>query len=162
NPFHQASLLPDTLRNSGYATVFALDESRFANLDDTFGFDHLIMAPPGIIEFVAGTMYDTAGTNLLQLVPGMWRLMPHTAGNRALSESYLPSVYNARIKNAIRTATPDKPLFLVAHFCIAHVPFAPGPLHHESLSAEYADSPAAYRKAVSIASLQVDKTLNAL
>jgi hypothetical protein len=160
--FERTQLLPHTYRAQGYSTVFALDETRFANIDAGFGFDSVASPPPGLVEVVASTLFNSAGTNLVQLVPGAWRLLPHAAGNRALLGSYAPSAQGARIDAAIRAAAPDRPLFLMAHFCSAHVPFAAGRWHSEPLGGQYADSPRTYRKALHIADRQVARVLDTL
>lgn len=160
--FNRSLLLPATLRQQGYRTVFALDEVRFANIDREFGFDEVVTPPSGAIELIAGTLFDTAGTNLLQLVPGMAGLLPHVTGNRARHEGYVPTQQNQKIAHAIQATPATQPLLLVAHFTMPHIPFARGSWRRETLPAPYEDSPPAYRKALSIADRQVGATLDAL
>lgn len=154
--------LPHFLRDAGYTTAFALDEVRFANLDASFGFDHLIMPPPGAMELVAGSLLDTFGTNLLQLVPGSEHLLPHVIGNRALYHNYRPNLQNRKIGRVIARAPSDKPFLLVAHFCIAHVPFSNGVLDATPPPPLFHDSPALYRKALQVADAQIELTLRQL
>lgn len=160
--FKTDELLPHTLRDAGYTTAFALDEVRFANLDASFGFDHLIMPPPGTLELVAGNLLDTVGTNLLQVLPGSEFFLPHTVGNRALQHNYLPSLHNRKIGRIISSVPADRPLLLMAHFCIAHIPFANGPFHSTTPDAPFDDSPPGYRKALELADRQIERTLSQL
>jgi len=147
---------------NGYTTALAMDEARFANFDRGFGFDQVVSPPPGLSDFLVGTFLDTVGTNLLQFLPYSDYLMPHVAGNRAAAAVYLPAVFDRRVGRAIRSSDSHKPLFLVSHYCIAHVPFALPAKEAEPLPAPYEDSPASYRAAVAVADGQVSKLLSEL
>lgn len=149
------------LGRHGYTSLFAMDESRFANFDRDFGFDKVVSPPAGAVDFLVGTFLDTAGTNLLQLVPHADRLMPHIAGNRAASNIYQPHIHSKRLSRAINSLDHQRPWFLVSHFCMAHWPYARG----ESLmppASPFEDSPGNYRQALSIADSQVTKLLSQL
>src|SRR5688572_29016661 len=86
--FDRGPTLAHRLREHGYATLFAIDDVRFANIDHSFGFDHVATPAVGILDFLLGTVYDTVGTNLFQLLPFADRAMPHVAGNRAAATIY--------------------------------------------------------------------------
>lgn len=155
-------LLPQRLKSSGYSTIFGLDEVRFATIDKDFGFDEVISPPSGVVELLAGTLLDTAGTNLIQLIPGSHVVMPHVAANRALHDSYVPGTQVRKISSSVRSIDPTRPLFLLAHFTMPHTPFARGRWPAEDLSDDFADSPPQYRKALSIADTQVASLLHNL
>ncbi|QOW21544.1 sulfatase-like hydrolase/transferase [Novilysobacter avium] len=111
------------LKDAGYTTMFAMDESRFANFDQGYGFDTLVTPPPGVFDFLVGDFLDTIGTNLAQLLPYADVWMPHVAGNRAAATIYRPAAHDNRLARAVAAADSQKPLFLVSHYCIAHVPY---------------------------------------
>lgn len=156
------SSIAHLLREQGYTTIMAMDESRFANFDRDYGFDIVASPPPGTVDFIAGSLLDTVGTNLFQLVPGARLLMPHTAGNRAASSIYVPYLHDARVADAIEAAPADKPMFLISHFCIAHSPYVRSSDDSGSTPYPYADSPAKYRNALGVADQQVAHLLEHL
>ncbi len=45
----------DALRDAGYHTVYSTDEVRFANIDETYGFDQVVTPPIGASDFLIGT-----------------------------------------------------------------------------------------------------------
>ena len=47
--------IADVLRTAGYRTVYSTDEVRFANIDESFGFDEVITPPIGAADFILGT-----------------------------------------------------------------------------------------------------------
>ncbi len=51
--------LPQHLRTHGYRTAYAIDEVRFSNIDESYGFDQAITPPIGSSDFIVGTMSDT-------------------------------------------------------------------------------------------------------
>ena len=44
--------LGDVLREAGYRTIYSTDEVRFANFDETYGFDQVVTPPIGAADFV--------------------------------------------------------------------------------------------------------------
>lgn len=160
--FSREHLLPAALRKHGYATLYGIDEVRFSNINSDFGFDTILSPPPGAVEIVVGTLSDTIGMSLFQLMPGADRLIPHFAGNRALRDSYAPSVRVRQLTRAIHSTPGTQPLFLATHLCIAHSPFAAGQWQTQSLTEELQDSPPGYQKALEIADMQVEGLLDAL
>lgn len=155
-------VLPHVLRTHGYRTIFSLDEVRFANIDEHFGFDILAGPPAGVVELTSTALANTAGTNFAQLIPGLSVLFPHTSGNRALHDAYVADIQTERIARATRRVSPQDPMLLVAHFTMPHTPFARGKWHKEILDPDYTDSPPGYRKAVSVADLQIQSLLETL
>lgn len=160
--FSRDGLLPAVVRGHGYTSIFGLDEVRFANIDESFGFDQVVTPKAGALELVFGTVYDTSGTNLLQLVPGVWRLLPHISANLALKGGYNPKIQNMKLRSAIASAPDNKPLLFLAHFCTAHIPFATGPWGGEPLGGKYSDSPLGYQKSLADVDRQVAATINDL
>lgn len=156
--FDNQGSIAHLLSKQGYETLFAMDEARFANFDRGFGFDQIVTPPPGVVDFVAGALLDTAGTNLLQLLPYADRLLPHVAGNRAAASTYRPEVHSARLARAVDSLDRNQPWLLVSHFCMAHWPYARGSILTAPPS-PFGDSPNNYRAALSVADSQVDQLL---
>src|SRR5690606_2890162 len=80
-------ILPHVLRTHAYRTIFSLDEVRFANIDEHFGFDILAGPPAGVVELTSTALANTAGTTFAQRLPGLSVLFPHTRGTRALHDT---------------------------------------------------------------------------
>jgi hypothetical protein len=57
--------LPDALQGRGYRTIYATDEVRFANIDQSFGFDQLVTPPIGASDFLLGYAGDMPLVNLV-------------------------------------------------------------------------------------------------
>ena len=147
-------MIPHLLKREGYSTVFAMDESRFANFDQGYGFDVLATPPPGIMDFVIGDIFDTLGTNLAQLLPRSDSWMPHIAGNRAAATNYSPTAHDSRVRRALSGIDKERPLFFVSHYCIAHLPYI--------LGSESDTIPQRYASALRVADIQVGDVLESL
>ncbi|MFT3762562.1 MAG: sulfatase-like hydrolase/transferase [Pseudoxanthomonas sp.] len=122
--FSQGNTLAWMLRHNGYHTLFAMDESRFANFDQSFGFDETVTPRVGALDFVIGSGFDFLGTNLLLTTPGVNELFGYVYGNRAAFRTYRNGDHPKKVIDAIRTAPASKPLFLVSHLCLPHWPYA--------------------------------------
>lgn len=152
--FDSRSTLAWALKERGYTTMLAMDESRFANFDSTFGFDTTVAPNVGALDFVIGSSFDLLGTNLLFAVLPASEMLSHVQGNRAAYRSYLDSDHPARVVRALKGADQSKPLFLVSHLCLPHWPYLPGgvnasPEFGSVLSdPRYADSPTQYLRAL--------------
>jgi hypothetical protein len=113
--------LADALRDAGYSTIYSTDEVRFANIDESYGFDELITPPIGASDFVLGTANDLPLPNLLSATPlGAW-LFPHTFANRAAHVTYRPDRFAKRLFHSLDF---DKPTFLAIHLTLAHWPYS--------------------------------------
>lgn len=162
NLYRKDASIAHRFAKSGYTTALAMDEARFANFDRGFGFDEVISPPPGVADFLIGTFLDTVGTNLLQFLPYSDYFMPHVAGNRAASSVYRPAAFDNKIARAIRSADERKPLFLVSHYCIAHIPYVAVKEPMPALPVPYQDSSPTYRAAIAVADGQVSTLLSHL
>ncbi|MDN6871353.1 sulfatase-like hydrolase/transferase [Pseudomonas citronellolis] len=113
-------LLPNDLRQAGYRTVFAIDERRFANIDESFGFDEVVGPRLGVLDFVLQAASDTPLTNiLLQTKLGRF-ILPYSYINSASYANYSADEF---VSSVISAARVDKSLFLAVHFESAHFPF---------------------------------------
>lgn len=113
-------LLPFALRDQGYHTVFALDERRFANIDESFGFDRVVGPGLGVLDFVLQGVNDTPLTNLLLQTPWGRYLLPYSYINVASHTNYSA---NAFVDRVLQAAETEIPLFLAVHFESAHFPY---------------------------------------
>jgi len=114
--------LPIILRQHGYETIFAMDETRFSNMDKDFGFDEIVTPPVGLNDFLLGTFNDFPMSNLLVNTRiGKW-LFPYSYGNRPAFITYRPASFLKLLQYALPQQR-DKPLFLAVHFCLPHYPY---------------------------------------
>jgi len=118
---HEGDTVGDTLRARGYHSVYATDEVRFANFDQSFGFDQLITPPVGASDFLLGTAGDLPLVNLLARTRlGSW-LFPGNHANRAAYVSYSPAQFVGRLD---RELIVDRPSFLAIHLTLSHWPYS--------------------------------------
>lgn len=152
--FDSRSTLAWVLKEKGYTTMLAMDESRFANFDSTFGFDTTIAPKVGALDFVIGGSFDLLGTNLLFTVLPASEMLSHVQGNRAAYRSYLDSDHPEKVVRALRGVDESKPLFLVSHLCLPHWPYVSGGVHDDREfgsvlgTSQFADSPTQYLRAL--------------
>lgn len=148
------------LKKLGYTTMLAMDESRFANFDGSFGFDKTIVPKVGAIDFVVGGSFDLFATNLVLAAIPPTDALSTIQGNRAAYRSYRTDDHPERMIAGLRQTPSSAPLFLVSHLCLPHWPYLPGGLKKDSSLAwvntvpGYADSPMQYLRAVAEADLQ--------
>jgi hypothetical protein len=123
--------LADELRDAGYRTVFAMDEVRFAPIDETLGFDQLIGPPIGAHDFLLATIADVPITNVLVNSPLGGRLLPTLYANRTAAVSYEPESFDEMLWDGLET--DGRPLFFAVHFTLPHYPvyWASAPRTHE-------------------------------
>jgi arylsulfatase A-like enzyme len=119
--FHH-SLLPEILQQHGYETIFATDETRFSNIDESYGFDRTISPPVGFNDFLLGTLNDFPLSNfVVNTSLGKW-MFPHSYGNRAVFITYNPDSFLKMLQPQLERSRA-KPLFLAVHFCLPHFPY---------------------------------------
>lgn len=112
--------LPEILASNGYRTVYAIDETRFSNLDTTYGFDQMIAPPIGASDFLIGFFGDTPLSNILANTRLGRFLFPYIHGNRAIAHAYDPDTFIERLD---RELTFEEPTFLATHLTLAHWPY---------------------------------------
>lgn len=117
-----SSTLPTLLRQEGYETIYATDETRFSNIDEQYGFDHIVTPPIGLADFLIGTFNDFPLSNLIVNTSlGKW-LFPYSYANRPVFHTYDPDTFLNYVEQ-ILSRKRSKPLFLVIHFCLTHYPY---------------------------------------
>ena len=113
--------LADALRGAGYRTIYATDEVRFANFDESFGFDQMIMPPVGAADFVLGFGGDMPLVNLVAPTAlGHW-LFPSSHANRAVYVTYDPQQFLDRLDGELEIEGPS---FVKIHLTLAHWPYS--------------------------------------
>jgi hypothetical protein len=116
----EGQTLADALRDKGYRTVYSTDEVRFANIDQSFGFDELITPPIGAADFLLGYAGDIPLVNLVAATSGGGRLFPSNHANRAANVTYRPGHFVDRLASEL---TIDGPSFITIHLTLAHWPY---------------------------------------
>ena len=112
--------IADVLRTAGYRTIYSTDEVRFANIDESYGFDEVITPPIGASDFIIGTYNElplasvVINTRLGQL------LFPFSYGNRGAAQVFEPKTYLSRLDRELEF---DRPTFLIVHLTAAHWPY---------------------------------------
>jgi arylsulfatase A-like enzyme len=114
--------LPALLRAQGYKTIYAMDETRFSNMDKNFGFDKIITPPAGFNDFLLGTFNDFPLSNLvINTRVGHW-LFPYSYANRPAYITYQPDSFLHLLQPEL-AQNRNKPLFIAVHFCLPHFPY---------------------------------------
>lgn len=112
--------LADRLRAAGYGTAYAIDDARYSNIDEAFGFDRVVSPPIGAADFIVGKLADLPLSNLLANTSvGAW-LLPNVYGNRAVAALYRPNTF---VEWLDRSVDFDRPTFLAVHLTLAHWPY---------------------------------------
>lgn len=114
------SNLARTLGEDGYHTVYAMDERRFSNLDESFGFDAVVGPRVGAVDFVVHPLMDTPITNLVLQWPGSKYIFPWSWNNVAAYSSYSKKLFVDEVVSNVKAGVPN---FVVVHFETAHFPF---------------------------------------
>ena len=153
---YEGDTLGDALQTRGYHTVYATDEVRFANLDQTFGFNQLITPPIGASDFMLGKAGDLPLVNLLSPTRLAGFLFPSSHANRAAAVTYRPGSFVARLD---RELAVDQPTFLFTHLTLSHWPYSWAGLPQPSTPQDYR---AAYRYAIAEVDRQFAAVLRTL
>jgi len=144
---HEGDTLGDALRQHGYRAVYATDEVRFANFDESFGFDQLITPPVGAADFLLGYAGDMPLINLVASTIAGGVLFPSNHANRAAFVTYRPDHFLRRLE---RELVVDGPSFLTIHLTLAHWPYAWAGMTQPNVPEEY-------RNAYALAVAEVDR-----
>lgn len=123
--FNWENTLPNKLRHEGYETIFATDETRFSNIDQSFGFNKVVTPPTGFNDFLLGNLNDFPIANLLVNTPIGKYLFPHSYGNRPVITTYDPNSFLNFLTPTLAESR-TKPIFLAIHFCLPHYPYSWG------------------------------------
>jgi Sulfatase len=112
--------LADALRSAGYRTVYATDEVRFSNIDESYGFDRIVGPRMGSSDFMISFFGDTPLSNLLVNTRFGDLLFPELHGNRAAKLVYDPDTFVRDLERNLDFSTPT---FLAVHLTLPHWPY---------------------------------------
>jgi len=113
-------LLSHDMKGAGYQTIFAIDERRFCNIDEEFGFNHVIGPKAGLLDFLVQRYNDTPLSNMLLQFEVSRIFFSHSYMNVASHNNYNPA---AIVKGISTHLGGEQPLFLATHFLAAHYPY---------------------------------------
>lgn len=152
---------------AGYATLYGMDETRFANIDAEYGFHDVASPGFGVGEIATGMIGDSVLSNLFSLLPVSRWLLPDIFGNRALAPLYRPEAFSRRLSAGLSNVPADKPLFLYVHFCAAHWPYIASHLYEPDQvsampSGDYSDAEINYLRGLHVVDGQVGRLLEQL
>jgi Sulfatase len=143
------------LKAQGYQTIFGIDERRFCNIDESFGFDQIAGPDRGLLDFVLQHVNDTPMTNLLmQTELGRWAL-PFSDTNVAAHGGYNGGRFVERVLGSINN---HQPLFLAVHFESGHFPF----ITHRSAHVDEENFLQKHVMATSVADAQLTQLMQGL
>lgn len=151
-------LVGQELRSLGYRSVYAIDERRFNNIDESFGFDAVVGPSAGVLDFALQPFNDTPLTNpLLQTRLAHW-LLPYSRLNAASAANYDADGFVDEIARAIDSPAP---VFLAVHFLSGHYPFS---TRHASTAYPAVPNPirAHHVEALTAVDAQVGRLMNRL
>ncbi|MCD6039800.1 MAG: Arylsulfatase [Gammaproteobacteria bacterium] len=114
--------LEKSLKQQGYETFYATDDRRYNNLNEQFGFDHVVGPPTGFNDFLLGSINDFPFSHLLIPTPLGKILFPYSYANHDVSISFSPDNFLQLIRQALHRRQ-NKPVFLAVHFNISGYPF---------------------------------------
>ncbi len=114
--------LPLSLKKAGYETIFGTDDTRFNNVNESYGFDSIISPPMGLNDFLIGSLNDFPLSNLLIPTVIGKILFPYNFANHGTAATYSPKNYLEMINDRLHGRS-EKPLFLSIHFTLSHWPF---------------------------------------
>ena len=110
----------DVLRVSGYRTVYSTDEVRFANFDESFGFDQAVTPRIGASDFIIGTYNELPLASLVINNRIGKLLFPFSYGNRGVATMFEPGTFVQRLAHEVSF---DQPTLFISHLTAAHWPY---------------------------------------
>ena len=109
------------LKSQGYTTIYAQDERRFNNIDQSYSFETIIGPPANAAEFILANLANLPQMALASNISLINEIFPYIKANRAAYVTYEPSDFNNKIKKQISISS--SPIFLATHFTLPHYPF---------------------------------------
>jgi len=112
--------IADMLATSGYKTVYATDEVRFANIDRSYGFDQVITPPIGAADFLIGQVGDLPLANVVANTRLGGFLLRYLHANRGIAFLYRPETFVDRLRHELPGSAP---VLAAIHLTVAHWPY---------------------------------------
>jgi hypothetical protein len=117
---HISPTLGDVLREAGYRTIYSTDEVRFANFDESYGFDQVVTPPIGAADFVLGNYNELPLVSVIANTRlGQW-LFPYSYANRGAATLFQPQTYLSRLEREV--SFEEAPTLFIAHLTASHWP----------------------------------------
>ncbi|ACJ29398.1 Conserved hypothetical protein [Shewanella piezotolerans WP3] len=112
--------LLNALHSNGYHSSYAMDERRFNQIDESYGFKSTAGPKIGAADAFISSFADLPYINILLNHPYSGYAFPYLHNNRAYGKAYQPNLFN---KEVIKTLSTDTPNLLAVHFCQLHWPY---------------------------------------
>ena len=126
-------ILPDILRRHGYQTFLGLNERRFSNIDENYGFQTVVGPKAGMSDFLMSGLSDIPVVNILSQFEFSKYVFPYVRSNRALLHSYQPEHFTSDIKSHLNASSSVSPVFSLIHFTEPHYPYWPVDKNNDAL-----------------------------
>ena len=110
----------EELHKNGYHTSYAMDERRFNQIDQSYGFKTAIGPKIGAADAFITNFADLPYINILLNHPYSGIIFPYLHNNRAYGKAYQPELFNKEVISSLSTTTPN---LLAVHFCQLHWPY---------------------------------------
>ncbi len=108
------------LKQKGYRSTYAIDERRFNQIDEAYGFDQVVGPKIGAADAIISNIADIPLINLFVNTPLSGKLFPYLYMNRGYGKAYEPQLFNQAVIDSLSTTQPN---FLAVHFCQLHWPY---------------------------------------
>lgn len=110
----------EELHKNGYHTSYAMDERRFNQIDQSYGFKTAVGPKIGAADAFITNFADLPYINILLNHPYSGIVFPYLHNNRAYGKAYHPELFNKEVINSLSSTTPN---LLAVHFCQLHWPY---------------------------------------
>jgi arylsulfatase A-like enzyme len=152
--------LADVLRGAGYHTVYSTDEVRFANIDESYGFDQVITPPIGAVDFVIGTYNELPlATVVANSKLGKW-LFPYSYANRGAATIFQPKTYLRQLDREL--SFDEAPTLCIVHLTASHWPYIVSDTPYGYAVKKYPDDRPVYRVGVKVADAMLSDVISML
>lgn len=110
----------EELHKNGYHSSYAMDERRFNQIDQSYGFKTAVGPKIGAADAFITNFADLPYINILLNHPYSGIVFPYLHNNRAYGKAYRPELFNKEVINSLSSTTPN---LLAVHFCQLHWPY---------------------------------------
>ncbi|QBF83250.1 DUF229 domain-containing protein [Shewanella maritima] len=114
---------PQQLSSIGYQNIWAQDERRFNNIDESFGFDIIVGPPADAAEFIVSGLNNIPLFSLFLNQTSIRSFFPYIYNNRSAWWTYQPYAFIEQLLGTIDSVNSEKPIFLATHLTLPHWPF---------------------------------------
>ncbi|WP_025820705.1 sulfatase-like hydrolase/transferase [Shewanella marina] len=119
NDINKDIFITKQLKENGYKTIWALDERRFSNIDESFHFDKAIGHTANAPEFMFTSLNALPIASLMLIHSNLKYIFDYIYLNRAAWWSYNPNTFIDEILNQLTT----EKTFMAIHLTLPHWPY---------------------------------------